>query len=160
MPRVLSGAARLFALAGGALLLFLAALTMASVIGRWLFTAPVPGDIEVIQLGTASALALFLPYCQLHGSHLIVDVFTARAPAALHHRLSRVVRVLAALTFGTLALRAAAGVADLYTAGETTMVLGAPLWIAYAALPPALALAAAVALLERPPQVEPAASST
>lgn len=156
MTRALRGAAQLFALAGGVVLLSVAALTTASVIGRWLFATPVPGDVELVQLGTASALALFLPYCQLHGSHLIVDIFTAHAPAALHHRLNRVVRVLAALTLTALALRAGAGLADLYAAGETTMVLGWPLWIAYFALPPSLALTAAVALLDEPP---PAASA-
>jgi len=152
MTRALRGMAQLFALAGGAVLLSVAALTTASVIRRWLFAAPVPGDVELVQLGTASALALFLPYCQLHGSHLIVDLFTAHAPAALHHRLNRLVRVLAATTLAVLALRAAAGIADLYAAGETTMVLGWPLWLAYCALPPALALTAAIALIGEPPQ--------
>lgn len=158
MTRALRGAARWFALAGGLVLLLVTALTTASVVGRWLFAAPVLGDVELVQLGTASALALFLPYCQLHGSHLIVDIFTAHAPPALHRGLNRMVRVLAALTLAVLALRAAVGLADLYAAGETTMVLGWPLWLAYGALPPALALTAVIALLDESPQSEAPAS--
>jgi TRAP-type C4-dicarboxylate transport system permease small subunit len=49
---------------------------------------------------------------------------------------------------GLLAARAGAGVADLRAAGETSMVLGLPLWLAYAAMVPSLALAALIALLD------------
>ena len=43
---------------------------------------------------------------------------------------------------GLLALRAAAGRVDLRSAGETSMVLGLPLWLAYGAMAPSLLLAA------------------
>jgi TRAP-type C4-dicarboxylate transport system permease small subunit len=36
---------------------------------------------------------------------------------------------------------------DLYRAGETSMVLGLPLWSAYVAMVPSLGLAALIALL-------------
>lgn len=140
-------AAAVFALAGGALLLLVAVVTIASVVGRWLLSAPVPGDVELVQLGVAAALALFLPYCQLHGSHLIVDIFTARTGTTAQRQLDRVAQLLAAAVLGVLALRAGAGVADLQAAGETSMVLGMPLWLAYAAMVPSLALAALIALL-------------
>lgn len=147
MRRSARAAAAAFALAGGALLLLVAATTITSVIGRWLLSAPVPGDVELAQLGVAAALALFLPYCQLHGSHLIVDIFTARTARSAQRQLDRLAQLLAATALGLLALRAGAGVADLQAAGETSMVLGLPLWLAYAAMPPSLALAALIALL-------------
>ena len=147
MWRATRAAAAAFALIGGAVLLLVAALTVISVIGRWLHSTPVPGDIELVQLGTAAALALFLPYCQLHGSHLIVDIFTARTTTSAQRRLDRVAQLLATSVLGLLALRAGAGVADLRAAGETSMVLGLPLWLAYAAMVPSLALAALIALL-------------
>jgi TRAP-type C4-dicarboxylate transport system permease small subunit len=78
MWRAIRAAAVAFALVGGAVLVLVAAVTVVSVGGRWLLSTPVLGDVELVQLGTAAALALFLPYCQLHGSHLIVDIFTAR----------------------------------------------------------------------------------
>lgn len=147
MWRTARAAATAFALAGGALLLLVAAVTVTSVIGRWRLSAPVPGDVEFVQLGVAAALALFLPYCQLHGSHLIVDIFTARTATSAQRQLDRVAQLLAAGVLGLLALRAGAGIADLQAAGETSMVLGWPLWIAYAAMAPSLALAAMIALL-------------
>jgi TRAP-type C4-dicarboxylate transport system permease small subunit len=148
MWRATRAAAAAFALIGGAVMLLVAALTVISVIGRWLQSTPVPGDIELVQLSTAAALALFLPYCQLHGSHLIVDIFTARTTTSAQRRLDRVAQLLAAGVLGLLAARAGAGVADLRAAGETSMVLGLPLWLAYAAMVPSLALAALIALLD------------
>lgn len=147
MWRAVRAAAAALALAGGSVLLLVVAVTVASVLGRWIQSAPVPGDIELVQLGTAAALALFLPWCQLHGSHLIVDIFTARTTTLAQRRLDRVAQLLAAGVLGLLAIRAAAGIADLRAAGETSMVLGLPLWLAYAAMVPSLALAALIALL-------------
>ena len=138
------------ALSGGGLLACLAALTTVSIVGRWLASQPVTGDVELVQLGIAAAIALFLPYCQLHGSHLIVDFFTARSSG----RSQRVLDTLAARTAGAvfvlLAWRATVGVLDLHRAGETTMVLGVPLWLPYAVMIPGLALAGVAGLLQPP----------
>lgn len=147
MLRVLRGAARASALLGGAILLLVVAVTLVSVVGRAAFDRPLPGDVELVQFGIAAALALFLPVCQLQGSHLVVDIFTARAGVEAQRWLDRGAQVAAAVVLALLAWRAGAGVADLRRAGETTMVLGFPLWLAYAALVPALALAALLALL-------------
>lgn len=147
MRRLLRAAANLFALAGGALVVAVALVTVASVLTRWLLAAPLPGDVELVQLGTAAALALFLPYCQLHGGHLIVDIFTARADAGVHRRLEVAAHWAAAAVLALLASRAAVGVADLRLAGEISMVLGIPLWLAHVPMVPALALAALIALL-------------
>jgi len=147
MRRAMRAAAMAFALTGGAILFLVALVTIVSVSGRWLQSMPVAGDIELVQLGTAAALALFLPYCQLRGGHLIVDIFTARTTTSARRRLDRVAQLVAAGVLALLATRAGAGIADLRAAGETSMVLGLPLWLAYAAMVPSLALAALIALL-------------
>jgi TRAP-type C4-dicarboxylate transport system permease small subunit len=147
MRRALGAAATAFALLGGLIVGLVAGVTVVSVVGRWAFATPIPGDVELVQLGTASALALFLPYCQLHGSDLIVDIFTVRSGSALHRWLDAFARVVAAAVLALLAVRAAWGVESLRAASETSMVLGVPLWLAYAPMVPSLALAAVVALL-------------
>jgi len=141
MRRLLDALATALALLGGALLLALSLLTVVSVIGRWLASRPVTGDIELVQLATAAAIALFLPFCQLHGSHLVVDFFTARSPGPLQRRLDAVGALLAGVLFFALAWRAGVAVGDMFRAAETTMVLGLPLWIPYATMVPGLALA-------------------
>jgi TRAP-type C4-dicarboxylate transport system permease small subunit len=141
VERGLRALATALALAGGALLVGLAGLTVASISGRWLASRPITGDVELVQLGVAAAIALFLPYCQLHRSHLIVDFFTARSSGPMQRRLDAIGSAVAGAVFLLLAWRAGAAVLDMRAAGETTMVLGVPLWLPYAAMVPGLALA-------------------
>lgn len=147
MERGLRALATGLALAGGVVLFVLAGLTVASISGRWFASSPITGDVELVQLGVAAAIALFLPYCTLHRSHLIVDFFTARSSGPLQRRLEAIGSAAAALVFLLLAWRAGAAVLDMRVAGETTMVLGIPLWLPYAAMVPGLALAGVTGLL-------------
>jgi len=147
VERGLRALATALALAGGALLVGLAGLTVASISGRWLASRPITGDVELVQLGVAAAIALFLPYCQLHRSHLIVDFFTARSSGPVQRRLDAIGSAVAGAVFLLLAWRAGAAVIDMRTAGETTMVLGVPLWLPYAAMVPGLALAGVTGVL-------------
>lgn len=139
--RPLEGACRLFALAGGGLLAVAALLTVASIAGRACCAVPVPGDYELVQVLAAVAVSLCLPWCQLRRGHIAVDFFTARLPVRLQVRLDAFGQLLLAALAGLLAWRTAVGAADLRTAGETTMILGFPVWLAYAGLVPGLALA-------------------
>jgi TRAP-type C4-dicarboxylate transport system permease small subunit len=148
MRRLLDALATALALAGGALLLGIAGLTAVSVAGRWFASRPVTGDIELVQLGTAAAIALALPYCQRHGSHLVVDFFTARSPGPLQRRLDGVGSALAGAVFLLLGWRAGVAVADMRAAAETTMVLGVPLWLPYATMVPGLLLAGVIGLAQ------------
>jgi TRAP-type C4-dicarboxylate transport system permease small subunit len=144
-----------FALAGGALLCALVLAVTASILGRWLFDTPLLGDVELMQLGCAVAIAAALPYCQWHGGHVMVNVFTQRAKPHTQRTLDRAGALAAAAIYLLLAWRAGVAVADLRASGETTMLLAIPLWWAYVALVPGLLLAAANALyavVSGPPQ--------
>jgi len=160
MRRLLDALATALALIGGALLLGVALLTVVSVTGRWSVSQPVTGDIELVQLATAAPIALFLPYCQLHGSHLIIDFFTARSSGPVQRRLDAVGSLLAGLLFFLMAWRAGVAVADMRRAAETTMVLGIPLWIPYAAMVPGLALAGVLGVAQTFRRRPPARSAT
>lgn len=148
MRRLLDALAKALALAGGALLIAVSVATVVSVAGRWLAGKPITGDIELVQLGVAAAIALFLPYCQLHRSHLIVDFFTARSSGPVQRRLDAAGSMVAGLVFFALAWRAGVAVSDMRSASETTMVLGIPLWIPYVAMVPGLALAGLAGVLQ------------
>ncbi len=147
MRDALDTLARALALVAGLLLLAVSGLTVVSVVGRWSASRPVVGDIELVQLATAAALALFLPYCQLHGSHVIVDFFTARSSGPVQRGLDAVGSLVSAAVFFLLAWRAGVAVADMRQAAETSMVLGVPLWIPYAVMVPGLAFAGLAGLL-------------
>jgi len=148
MRRLLDALATTLALIGGALLVAVSVTTVVSVTGRWLAGRPITGDIELVQLAVAVAIALFLPYCQLHRSHLIVDFFTARSSGPVQRRLDAAGSMVAGVVFFVLAWRAGVAVSDMRNASETTMVLGIPLWIPYVAMVPGLALAGLAGVLQ------------
>lgn len=143
--RLLQRASELLALLGGLLLVAAALMTVASIVGRNGLDRPLVGDIELMQVACAVLIALFLPYCQWQAAHVRVDFFTQRAGPRLRALLDRAAHGAAGGVLLLLAWRAAVGVADMYAAGETTMLLGFPQWLTYLALVPGLALAAAIA---------------
>lgn len=126
--RMLSGA---FAVAGGVILVFLVALVVTSIIGRAVFSRPVPGDFEIVAVGTAVAVFLFLPYCYLERGNVAVDIFIAHMP----RKVQCVMDVLAALLFGVIAglfaWRMVFGLVDTFGNRDISMILGFPIWIAY-----------------------------
>ena len=135
-----------FALAGGGLLLAMVLATLASVLGRGLVASPVPGDFELVEIGTAVAVFAFLPYGQWRRGHVIVDVFTRRAASRVRAWLDAGGALLFAVVAALLAWRLARGGLDLARDGSETMVLGLPLWVAFPPIAAATLLLVAVCL--------------
>jgi TRAP-type C4-dicarboxylate transport system permease small subunit len=131
--------AEAFAYAGGAIFVAIAVLSVASIVGRAVWSAPIQGDYELVQLGGAVFVALTLPLCQMRRGNII----TVRAKPATRARLDAAGAFLLGLVMALLAWRIAAGMLDIREAGETTAILGWPIWSAYAAMFPGVALSAA-----------------
>jgi TRAP-type C4-dicarboxylate transport system permease small subunit len=146
--RALRWLAQAFALLGAATAALVALLTVASIAGRALLAQPIPGDVELTQFGSALSISLCLGWCQVQGSNLIVNFFTQRLPQRPRRTLDAAGALLLALMCGLLAWRAAAGSMDVRAAGETSMILGLPMWWLYASLAPGLALAGLIALYQ------------
>ena len=146
--RILKSLSAVFAMVGAAFALVIGAMTTWSVIGRALFQAPVQGDVEMVQMGIALSLSLCLPWCQWRGGNILVDFFTQHASEKTVARLDAVGCVMLTLMYAVLSWRSAVGAADAYQSFEATMILGLPMWWAYACLSPGLALAALVSLCQ------------
>lgn len=145
-PRdVLARLAVVFAYAGGALFVSVAILSVVSITSRALWSKPIQGDYELVQLASAIFVSLCLPYTQLKRANIIVDFFTTRASAAARGRLDALGALLLAIVMSVLAWRVCAGAVSMREAGETTTILGWPLWHAYAAMVPGIALTAVIA---------------
>ena len=107
---------------------------------------PIPGDVELVQFGIAVCISLCLPWCQLHGANIIVDFFTQKLSQRASRALDGIGALFLAVMCMLLAWRTGAGALAVRGAGETTMILGLPMWWTYALLAPGLALSAVVAL--------------
>lgn len=137
---------RAFAVAGGLGFIALVLMSLVSIIGRKLASAPIPGDIELMQMGGAVAASLMLPFCEMERHHLRVDFFTTRLSAAAKHRLDALSHLLLALVAAVVAWRTATGALSLREAGEASMMLMWPVWTVVAALVPSFVLLALAGL--------------
>ena len=144
--RVLGVCCDICAGVGGLALLAMAGMTVASVIGRAFFARPILGDVELVQLGTAVCIALFLPYTQFRGGNIIVDVFTARASARTRALMDGFGTLLYALAMALIGWRLVAGGLAARQSEETSMLMGFPIWIAYMLMVPGLALSAVIGI--------------
>jgi TRAP-type C4-dicarboxylate transport system permease small subunit len=77
--RVLYDVSRWLALFGGLLSCVMALIVTISVIGRYFFNAPIPGDYDIVGILCGCAIFSFLPYCQMVRGNIVVDFFTTGA---------------------------------------------------------------------------------
>ena len=165
MLRFMDRLARITAMVGGVVMTFLVGLTCVSVLGRALITlshsgglgealgaaligagvGPVTGDFELVEAGIAFAIFSFLPYCQLHGGHATVDIFTQALPRRANLWLMAFWEVVLTLAIWLITARLFAGMLAKLGNGETTFLLQFPVWWAYAASCLAASVAAIVA---------------
>ena len=129
--RALYRAATGVALLGGLVLFALTLLTVISVVGRAAFSAPIPGDFELVELGMAVAIFSFLPYCQIVRGNVIVDLFTSRASPRTRALLEGIGNLLYTAIAALLTWRVALGGLEIRSYNETTMVLQVPVWWGY-----------------------------
>lgn len=136
----------LFVTGGGLVLLGLALMTVVSIVGRFLFSLPVPGDFELVEIGCAIAVFAFLPYCQLHHGNVVVDFFTLRASSRTRNRLDSICSLIFCLIAALLTWRISLGGYDMYRYGEQTMILGLSRWWGFIPIVASLALLTLVCL--------------
>lgn len=149
--RVLARVCAALATIGGALLVALAVVTVASVLGRsmgWAGLGPITGDFELVEAGCAIAIFLFLPYCQMRRGHVTVDVVARLLPGRIQAAMGVVGDALITVAafvvlwrlwlgfgekfpFGSDALRDALNFGSKPYFAETTYELQLPIWIPF-----------------------------
>ena len=121
-------AATAIAFAGGVALVATALLSTTSVLLRWVTGHPIPGDFELVSIGSGLAVLGFLAYGTLVRANILVDTFTTRLPPRARQTIDAFwTLVWAAITL-LLAERMAQGTLDTLRSGTTTMVLALPTW--------------------------------
>ena len=129
--RVLYLISKWMAVFGGTLLFILAMLTTISVFGRKFLDAPVPGDFELVAIGTGVAVFACLPYCQLMRGNVLVDFFMNNAPT----RAKTIADIVAGLIFlavgSMLTWRMVYGAIDMHEVNEVSMTIGFPRWTTF-----------------------------
>lgn len=146
LGRPLLLASKALALAGGLVFVVLVVMSIVSIVGRKLASAPLPGDVEVLQMCAAFACASFFAYCHLAGGDVKVDFFTAKASARTVQALDALGSLLFGMVGAALAWRSAVGALGVREAGETSVILGWPVWVAQMLMVPGFVLMALAGL--------------
>jgi len=146
LQRWLEPVCRAFALTGGGILLLLIGMSLISITGRKLLAAPIRGDMELVEMGAAVAIAAFLPLCELRGLHLKADAFTLWATAKLKRALDILAHALLLLAAAVLTWRTALQVLNAHQYGDVSTLLSVPMWLPLTCIVPSLALLTLCAL--------------
>lgn len=145
VARAVDWLARSLAILGGVTLAAITLLTVASVIGRsliWAGLGPVAGDFEMAEALTGFAIFCFLPICQLHRGHVVVDLFEKQMGPTLTRLIDAASEIVMTIVLVVIAWRLTAGFLDKFHNGETSFIRQYPIWWPYgASLLPAYAAA-------------------
>lgn len=134
------------ALAGGCVILALISIMLISIVGRKLFNAPIQGDIELMEMGSAIAVAAFLPLCELRGLHIKADAFTMKASHLFNSWLDAISHAILFVIALILAWRTGQQMMDYAQYGDVSTLLSVPMWIPLLVIVPCLVLLALSAL--------------
>lgn len=140
--RLLRRLSQALAVAGGLVFVGLVIMSIVSIVGRKLAASPVPGDVELLQVCSAFAASAFFAWCHLNRGDVKIDFFTQRLPRPVVGALDALGSLLVGLFGALLAWRTLEGALTVKEYGETTAILGWPLWIGQVLMVPGFALLA------------------
>lgn len=144
--RVLNKVCRAFAIGSGLMLIAMSLMSLTSIIGRSLFSMPILGDYELVQMMSAVAVTMALPFCQMIRGHIIVDFFTANAPKKFNRACDIVASLVLSIAGFVFAWRITLGMLELRENGDASMLLNLPTWYGYLPMVPSFFLLGCAAL--------------
>ena len=120
LPQRMLGAALALAMFG------MMALTFVDVLGRYLFSKPVPGASELIQLLMATVVAAALPLVTQARQHVKVDLFNQAFKGRLKRIVDAAIIVFSAIVLGFVAVLLARQGSALHSARASSIFLDLP----------------------------------
>lgn len=121
-------------------------LTFADVLGRNVFSKPVPAGYELVSFLMPFIIFCALPYVNLTGGHVTIDLLDGFVPGFAKRAQHLLVHLISAGALGFMAWRLAMRSVDHLNYGEVTVELYLPMW-PFSATMAALAGLAAVVML-------------
>ncbi len=143
----LEPALRFLAYAGGVILFAMSTLVIVNVALRNFADLSVPGVFDLVKIGAAMCVFLFLPLCQAKRGNIFVDTFTSRLPAKARCLLDTAWDVLYAGLVFLIAAAMLQGAREQMASQVQTTQLAIPIWPFNLAAALLLALLGCVSLL-------------
>ncbi len=112
-------------------MILLALMTVVSIIGRSLAGVSIEGDYELVEMGLAISVFMFLPECHQQRGHIIVDFFTLHASKKTLLLLEIVGDLSFTILAGTLVWQISLAGIEAHEYQEQSMILELQVWMAY-----------------------------
>ena len=119
-----------WAIGGGILLFSVVFLNTLSVVLN-IFWKPLPGDVELTEMGVAISVFAFLPFCQLNYTNISADIFTSKASKKFLHTIKAITSVIATIFATLLVWWMFKGMLDRFNFNYVSAILLIPMWIPY-----------------------------
>ncbi|MGL4729030.1 MAG: TRAP transporter small permease [Bosea sp. (in: a-proteobacteria)] len=119
---------RRLAFIGGGILFVMSALVITNVGLRNLADTSVTGVFDLVKIGAAMCVFLFLPLCQARRGNIFVDTFTAKLPARMRNRLDALWDVVYAVLVLFIAVAMLQGAREQFASKVQTTQLAIPIW--------------------------------
>lgn len=133
-------------LAGGLVFCAIVVMSIVSIVGRKMFSAPIEGDMELLMMGAAIGSAAFLPLCEMHDHHIKVDALTTWMSERGRAWLDVLAHGLLALASGVISWRTVLYTIEAHENMEVSTLLLVPLWQPVMLLVPSFVLLTLAAL--------------
>jgi len=133
-------------LAGGFVFCAIVIMSIVSIVGRKLFSAPIEGDMELLMMGAAVGSATFLPLCEMHDHHIKVDALTTWMSARGRALLDALAHGLLMGASALITWRTVLYTLETHENMEVSTLLLVPLWQPVMLLVPSFALLTLAAL--------------
>ncbi|SDI72295.1 TRAP transporter small permease [Natribacillus halophilus] len=99
------------------------------VLGRWLFSQPISGAVEVTELGLSMVIFLTIAYTHLKEEHISIDFVFNKFPAKVQRIMEGIVNLIITALMLLLASSLFLYTERLLTAGRVTGDLGLPVYL-------------------------------
>jgi len=115
----------------GVVLVALMLLTVADVVGRYFFNAPLNGVFDLTQFAVLIMTFLSFAYCGFRGAHVMIELLYDRIPKGAQLVCRRASNAVGAVLFAVIAWRAIIQSYDVREFNETSQLLTIPFWPFY-----------------------------
>jgi TRAP-type C4-dicarboxylate transport system permease small subunit len=113
---------------GVVFILILMFFTASEIIARYIFTWPIPGYVEDVELIMAAIVFLGIGYTQRVGAHIRMDMVVTRLKGRFYHIAEALSLLLALIGFGIICISSFYFTMDAYQVGDVTEYLYTPTW--------------------------------
>ena len=123
-------------LASVAIIMFLMFFTVSEIVGRYVFNAPIPGHVEIVELIMAGVVFLGIAHTEKEGGHVRMELFLTKVLKNRAYHIAEAITIaLSFFVYAVILVYSFKSTVSAYTVGDTTGYIYWPTWPSKLAIP-------------------------